>query len=61
MNSSNSGVASTWGGRRFPAVNMMRSVTLNRHEKRLTANAIIEAKSRVRITVGTVTSSELPK
>ena len=61
LNISNSGVASTCGGSRLPAVNAMSSVTLNRHEKRLTAKAIIDANSRVRITVGMVISTELPK
>ena len=61
LNMLNSGAASTCGGNRLPAVNMISSVMLNRQVNRLTANAIIEAKSRVSSTVGTVMMTELTK
>ena len=40
---------------------MINNVMLNRQENRLTANAIMEAKSRVSSTVGTVMITELTK
>ena len=58
LNISNNGAASTCGGSRLPAVNMISRVMLNFQLTRLTANAIIEAKNRVRITVGTVMITE---
>ena len=61
LNISNSGAASTCGGSRLPAVNMISSVTLNCHLNRLTAKAIIEASSRVSSTEGTVMITEFTK
>ena len=61
MNISNSGAASTCGGSRLPAVNMISSVMLNFQLTRLTANAIMEAKNRVSSTAGTVMITEFQK
>ena len=58
---SNSGAASTWGGSRLPAVNMMSSVTLNFQFTRLTANAIMDARKRTSSTAGTEMITEFQK
>ncbi len=61
LNMAKSGAASTCGGSRLPAVNMISSVMLNFQLNRLTANAIIEAKKRVSSTVGIVMITELTR
>jgi hypothetical protein len=58
---SNSGAASTWGGSRLPAVNMIRSVMLNFQLTRLTAKAIMEARKRTSSTAGTLMITEFQK
>src|SRR4051812_34130803 len=58
---SNNGAASTCGGSRLPAVNMISSVMLNFQATRLTAKAMSEARNKVSSTVGTVRITEFPK
>ena len=47
----------TCWGRRLPAVKIISATRLNRHEKRDTANATIEAMNNVTSTAGIVTIS----
>ncbi len=49
----------TCGGRRLPAVKTIKQKRLNRQLKRETANATIDATSRVMSTAGTAMISEL--
>ena len=61
LNISKSGVASTCGGSRFPAVNMISRVMLNFQLTRLTAKAIMELHNKTRMMVGTVMIREFAK
>src|SRR5215212_7828069 len=60
LNIWNSGWNRTCGGSRLPAVKISSSVTLNRHENRLTAKAIALDRARISINDGITMNIVLP-